>query len=208
MMRRIFIAINLSEDVKKKLQEYQREWADLPLRFVKKNSLHLTILFIGYVNDERMVEICCNVREVAKKYQPFELNFNKICLGPPGKAPRLIWLEGEKNEAFTNLKRDIEGVMALGQNDSRAFVEIEKELKIFIPHITLARIRQIEWRKLETSPQIDKEVSIGVQVNSIEVMESNLKPSFAKASKGRRGGAEYSILESVLLEELDNDNVL
>lgn len=200
MQHRIFIAINLPENVKKKLQEYQRKWVDLPVRFTKKDSLHLTILFIGYVNDEQTLEVCRNIRTIGKKHLPFELCFNRICLGPPGKSPRLIWLEGEKNEALINLKRDIEGIMALGQNDSRAFAEIEKELKIFIPHITLARIRQIEWRKLEISPQINKDISISVPVNSIEVMESPLKPSFAKASKGRRGGAEYLVLESVPME--------
>lgn len=193
MMRRIFIAINLSENIKKKLQEYQRKWADLPLRFVKKNSLHLTILFIGYVNDEQMLEICRKTREVAQKHQFFELNFNKICFGPPGKSPRLIWLEGEKNEALINLKRDIEKNIAADKGDERVFTEIEKELKVFVPHITLARIRQIEWRKLEESPKIDKEILINVPVNSIEVMESNLK----------RGGAEYAILESAPLKQLD-----
>jgi 2'-5' RNA ligase len=189
MQRRIFIAINLPDNVKKKLQEYQREWADLPVRFTKKDSLHLTVLFIGYVNDEQTLDICRNIREIGKKHQPFELGFNRICLGPSGKSPRLIWLEGKKSEALVNLKRDIEGIMALGQNDSRALAEIEKELKVFVPHITLARIRQIEWRKLETSPQIDKDISISIPVNSIEVMESELK----------KGGVEYTILESAAL---------
>ena len=188
-MKRIFVAINLSEDIKNKLQEYQREWADLPVRFTKKGSLHLTLFFIGYVDDERMLDACRKIHEVAKKHKPFELRFNRICLAPPNRPPRLIWLEGERNENLADLKRDIEKTMAVQENDERAFMEIERGLKIFIPHITLARIRQMEWKKLLQKPIIDKKVSINVPVNSIEVMESNLK----------RDGAEYSILESAEL---------
>ncbi len=189
MQRRIFIAINLSENAKKELQKYQREWVDLPVRLTKKDNLHFTILFIGYVNDERMVEVCRNIREIAKKHQPFELNFNKICFGPPGKSPRLIWLEGEKSEELVSLKRDIEKIMIVKENDEHVLADIERELKIFIPHITLARIRQIEWKKIAASPLINKKVSIIVQVSGFEVMESELK----------KGGVEYTILESTAL---------
>jgi 2'-5' RNA ligase len=202
-MKRIFVAINLSEDIKNKLQEYQREWADLPVRFTKKNSLHLTLLFIGYVDDERMLDACQKIHEIAKKHKPFEINFNKICLAPPARnasrsdaggpnrPPRLIWLEGERNEQLADLKRDIEKTIGAQNGDECAFTEIERELKIFLPHITLARIRQMEWRKLTPKPEIDKSVSINVSVNSIEVMESDLK----------RSGAEYAILESAVLSQ-------
>ncbi len=119
-MRRIFIAINLSEDIKNELQKIQRKWADLPVRFTKRGSLHMTLFFIGYVDDERMVEVCQKIREISKKHQSFELKFNRICLGPPArnasrsdtggpnKSARLIWLEGERNEQLINLKRDVE----------------------------------------------------------------------------------------------------
>src|SRR4030042_5247831 len=104
MRRRIFIAINLPENIKSKIAELQRGFSDLPVRFTKKNSLHLTIHFIGYVADEEMLSICQIVREIAKKHQPFVINFKKLCYGPPGKPSRLIWIEGEKNDNLFNLK--------------------------------------------------------------------------------------------------------
>jgi 2'-5' RNA ligase len=196
MQRRIFVAINLPESIKLKLQKSQQEWSDLPVRFTKKNSLHFTLLFIGHVLDEQMLGICQKIREIAKKHQPFELEFGRVCLAPPNKPSRLIWIEGERNEALINLKRDIEGMMVFREGDSRAFAEIERELKIFVPHITLARIRQMAWKKLDEKPVINKDILISVPVNSIDVMESNLKPSYTKASEGRHDGVEYVILES------------
>jgi len=58
----------------------------------------------------------------------------------------------------------------------------------FSPHITLGRLRQWEFRKIEPEerPNINEEINFGFEVTSIEVMESNL----------RKGGAEYSVLES------------
>jgi 2'-5' RNA ligase len=189
MRRRIFIAINLPEDIKKKLQECQQEWSDLPVRFTKKNSLHLTLYFIGYVSDEEMLRVCQVTREVAQKYDSFAISFNRICLGPPGRPPRLIWLEGEKNDALFNLKIDLENSLMGGEKDLRFFAEAEKQTSKFIPHITLARIRQMAWKQLQKKPVVEKEILISVPVNSIEVMESDLK----------RDGVEYIILETAVL---------
>ncbi len=189
MKRRIFIAINLPEDIKKKLQEYQHDWADLPVRFTKKNSMHLTLYFIGYVSDEEMLRVCQVTREVAQKHDPFVVSFNRTCLGPPGKAPRLIWLEGEKNDALFNLKIDLENSLMGGDKDLRFFAEAEKQVSKFIPHITLARIRQMAWKQLQEKPLVGKRVLISVPVSSIEVMQSDM----------RSDGVEYITLETAIL---------
>lgn len=187
MRRRIFIAINLPDDIKNKIVEMQHEFSDLPVRFTKKKSLHLTIHFIGYVTDEEMLNTCRIVREIAKKHQPFVINFKKLCYGPPNKPPRLIWIEGERSEQLFGLKVAIENSLLVGAKDPRFFTKAEKQTSSLIPHITIARIRQMEWRKLPQKPAIEKEIDISVPVNSIEVMESGLK----------RNGAEYAVLEKV-----------
>lgn len=58
----------------------------------------------------------------------------------------------------------------------------------FTPHITLARIIEWEFRKfdLDERPEINEEIDLPFTVESIEVMESELK----------RGGPQYIILES------------
>lgn len=189
MKRRIFIAINLPEDMKNKLVAYQNEWADLPIRFTKRNSLHLTIVFIGYVTDDEMFDICKKVKRIASEHRSFNLKFSRICFGPPGKAPRLIWLEGERSETLLRLKQELEAAVFPRGFGSDDFVGESGGDKKFLPHITLARIRQMDWRNLPQKPIIDQQFSVEVAVESIEVMESNLQ----------RGGAEYAVLESAEL---------
>lgn len=186
MRHRIFIAINLPEDIKKKLLEYQLRWPELPARWTKKDNLHITLAFLGYLTDEEVLEICKIVKEVAPKYEPFLINLKRIIYGPPKKPPRMIWAEGEKTEELGKLQKDLEN----------ALEGISKELseeqgRGYAPHITLSRIKQWEFRQIEPeeSPEINEEINLSFEVNSIEVMESQLK----------KGGLEYTILESIRL---------
>jgi len=183
MKRRIFIAINLPEDIKKKLADCQGKWPELPIRWTKKENLHITLVFLGYLNDEELLEVCKITKEVASRNQSFSVNLNKICYGPPKKMPpRMVWVEGEKSEEFTSLREDLEkSLMTSGE------VHFSSEKRAFSPHITSGRIKTWEFRQIEPEerPEISEEISLVFPVNSIEVMESELK----------KGGSEYIILE-------------
>jgi len=183
--RRVFLAINLPEPIKRKLLEFQREWAHLPVRWTKEINLHITLVFIGYVSDEEMLEVCRLTREISQKYQPFEIKLKQICLGPPHRPARMIWLEGERNPTLTQFKNDLENTFL----DSASSGYNRREERAFQVHITLARIRQGEWQQLPAKPKIDKEISLVFPVTSVEVMESHLS----------RGGPDYAVLESVEL---------
>jgi 2'-5' RNA ligase len=188
MRHRVFIAINLPEDIKKKLTDYQSKWSELPCRWTKKDNLHITPIFIGYVSDEELMEICKIVKEVASRNSSFSVNLTKICYGPPKKPPRMVWVTGEKSPEFVFLKEDLEKSLL---NLEGAHFSPEK--RVFSPHITLGRIRTWEFRQIEPEerPEVNEDISFSFEVNSIEVMESQLK----------RGGAEYTILESVPLSK-------
>ncbi len=175
---RIFLAVNLPESIKKKLLEFQRQWSDLPVRWTKEPNLHITLVFLGYLSNEEMLEICRLTRQVAQKHQSFEIKLKRIYLGPPDRPPRMIWLEGEENDALTKLKNNLEEKL-LNHRESRPFRV----------HITLARIRQEEWRSLPDKPEISQEISLIFPVNSIEIMESYLS----------RKGPDYTVLESIEL---------
>jgi 2'-5' RNA ligase len=183
--RRLFIAVNLPENLKSKMVNYQAKWPDLDpkqIRWVGKSNLHSTLVFVGYVNDDEMYEICRLVREVAKRHEPFFINFEKIVIGPPHDTPRMFWVDGEKSQELANLQKDLENTLAGGNL-------VQKEVRAFKPHITLARFR---YQILKSLPEkIDDPFKAQVSVDSIEVMQSNLK----------RTGAEYLMLESVELGE-------
>jgi 2'-5' RNA ligase len=187
MRHRIFIAINLPQDIKEKLVSYQFKWPDLPCRWVKKENLHLTLVFLGYLNDEEIVDVCKITQQVSAQHGTFFIKLNTITYGPLKKSPRLVWAEGEKSDELKKLQKDLETAL-IGRSS-----ELAKERgRGYLPHITLGRLRQFEFRRLELEerPQINEEIDFSFEVNSIEVMESRLK----------RGGSEYAILESAQLK--------
>lgn len=192
---RIFIAVNLPEQIKKQLYSCKDKWPELPCRWTKKDNLHITLIFLGYLLDEEMLEICGIAKSVAKNHSPFTVTLNKILYGPPYQSkhgtwqapkknpPRMVWAEGEKSAEISKLKNDLEKAIAASED-----LQISSESRIFSPHITLGRIQAWQFRKMEPEerPEVNEEINLNFEVNSIEVMESELK----------RGGAEYIILES------------
>jgi 2'-5' RNA ligase len=184
-MHRVFIAINLPEDIKNELISYQEKWPELPIRWTRKDNLHITLVFIGSVNDEGIPGICQAVKEAAGRHEPFSINFKKICYGPPGKIPpRMVWVEGEKSKELADLRDDLEN--SLLKSSGQKYQEIKSQP--FSPHVTLGRIKEWEFRKIEPEerPEVETDINLDFDVLSIEVMESELK----------RGGPEYIILES------------
>jgi len=189
MRHRIFIAINLPEDIKKKLTDYQAKWLELPCRWTKKENLHITLMFLGYLSDEELVEICKTTKEVALLNPSFTINLNKICYGPPKKMPpRMVWVEGEKSEGMGKLQNNLENSLL-----ATPFKGPKNDVRPYAPHITLGRIKTWEFRKIEPEerPEMNEEINLNFEVNSIDVMESELK----------RGGPEYTILESFPFRE-------
>ena len=199
MKRRVFIAINLPEGLKKRLKQYREKFEylpratptgevlrGLPVCWTKAPSLHLTLVFIGYVSDEQMLEICRVTKEAAAKFEPFFINFRRIVLGPPGKAPRMIWLEGEASQELTEFKKELEA--ALIDCDSGFY---RAENRPFKPHITLARVKAGRWREANINQaDIEQNLDAQVEVGGIDVMESDLKSD----------GAEYAVLKACPLK--------
>ena len=187
MMKRIFIAVNLPERIKEELLLYHEKWPDLPIKWVKPDNLHITLIFLGNINDQEILEIDRAVKEITARYQSFSINLNRICYAPPKKIPpRMVWAEGQKVEKLANLKQDLEKSLI------NSGINFSLENRDFRPHITLGRIKAWEWKKIEPEerPEINEDISLSFNVNSIEVMESELK----------RAGPKYTVLESISLK--------
>jgi 2'-5' RNA ligase len=185
---RIFIAINLPEEIKKQLFLYSEKWPELPAKWTNKDDLHITLEFLGDLTDVEIGDVCYAVKEVASRHKPFSINLNKVLYGPPKKIPpRMVWADGENSEELLDLKNDLQEYLL----EKIAFRP--EPGRTFIPHITLARISEWEFRKfdLEERPEINEDIDLVFFVESIEVMESEL----------RREGPVYTILESHNLGE-------
>jgi len=182
---RVFIAINLPKEIKKELFEYSEKWLDLPAKWTSKDNLHITLEFLGSLTDEEIGEVCVVAKEVAERHNVFSLNLNKILYGPPNlkvtQAPKFVWAEGDKSEELSALREDLEESLT-------EKVRFVPENRIFSPHITLARIITSEFRliNLEERPEINEGLDLIFTVESIEVMESEMK----------KDGPVYTVLES------------
>jgi len=179
---RVFIAINLPNDVKKSLSGFQQKFADVPAKWTDTNNLHITLEFLGYITDQELADVCKITKEVAERHNSFSVNLNKVVYGPPNKMPpRMIWATGEKSKELSDLKNDL-------QKSLLESVRFAPDEKSFAPHITLARISEWEFKKIEPEerPEVNEDVDFLFSAESIEVMESVSK----------RGGPQYTVLES------------
>lgn len=182
---RIFIAINLPQDIKKMLAKYQEKWPQLPAKWVPENNLHITTVFLGDLTDIELGEVCMTAKEVVVRHAAIDVNLKTIGYGPEGKVPpRMLWASGEKSKELSLLKKELEEAL-LGK------VRFVLENKAFALHITLAKISAFGWRAIEPEerPELPESIDLLFTVESIEVMESELK----------KGRPEYTIIESVEL---------
>ncbi|UMX47446.1 MAG: RNA 2',3'-cyclic phosphodiesterase [Candidatus Nealsonbacteria bacterium DGGOD1a] len=190
-LHRIFIAINLPDKLRNELGLFQDRWPELPARWTKMESLHITLNFLGNANDEEVCEICKNAAEIAMRHEPFDLTIDKVAYGPVGnlskKPPKMIWAVGNSSPELGALQKDLEtSLYEFCGGEYR-----ESEIYSFAPHITLARLQLAGLAQMEPEeiPEINEKISRTFMVESIEVMESQLK----------KGGPAYTILESLKL---------
>jgi len=194
---RIFLAVNLSSAVKKSLAELQNkiknsfpmEFQDKVAKWVAPVNLHLTLLFLGEVGEREIPQLVEIIQKVIQNQPPFALKMKNICYGPSIKLPpRLIWVGIKKNQRLEEIANDLRDACS-NANISR---EMEGE---FVGHITLARVKDWVWKRLELEerPEIEKEFNLKIEVHSIDLMESRLK----------RSAPEYVILQSFPLTGLE-----
>ncbi|MFA5925348.1 MAG: RNA 2',3'-cyclic phosphodiesterase [Parcubacteria group bacterium] len=177
MQKRLFLGISVPENVKKRLfRLVENKFQSLPVKWARPENMHITLSFLGHIQEENIPAICDSIRESLGNIGVFELDFEKIEYGPGQDSKRMIWATGKRSEELEELKFRLES--ALG--------DLRKEKKKFTPHITLGRIRRGEWLRLEKEPDIFEEYKFNVPVSSVELLES-------KSEKGKR---VYYTLES------------
>lgn len=181
---RIFTAINLPKENKQELISYQNQWEDLPVRWTPPQNLHITLVFIGSVNQDQLKQIERVSEKAAEASSSFSVELYNITLGPPNRPPSMFWVEGKRNEEIVELHEKLEDSLFRVKNTGLD----KKESRTYKPHITLGRIDKKKWRKTNR-PSVNEDISMKLPVNSIEIMESELKSS----------GAEYSIVKSISL---------
>lgn len=165
MKHRIFIASHLPNNVTKIFTDYQQRKLNNPcFRLVPEESLHLTLIFIGYVDSNDLLKIIKVCQNVASLFSPIKIKFNKITYGPNPHSPRLIWAEGEISKELNQLHQALENKL-IDQG-----IDIKVENRLFKPHITLTRLKT----KPSTLLKIEEKIDESFLIDHIVVIESEL----------------------------------
>jgi 2'-5' RNA ligase len=184
---RLFIALDLPDDVRAGLVDWQRTaLADPALRVVRPEALHMTLVFLGYQAEKDVKAIAKAAFDVGAHAPAVELQTEPVGV-PRGKRPRLIALATNSDETVGLQKQIEERLVEAG------FYEPEK--RAFWPHLTVARVKP-------EAPGSRKPALVRTQPHPLpEHMFRFFRPTRLVLFKShlRRSGAEYEPLAELEL---------
>jgi 2'-5' RNA ligase len=134
---RTFIAIDIPAEVKKAVSETIADIKKANLiegNFVKSEQLHLTLKFLGEVQEKDVEKVNSILEEISKTTKKFQVELK----GLGHFNERILWVGGESKD-LTNL--------ANGVDESVSKLGFAKETRPFAVHITLCRIKNLKNSK-------------------------------------------------------------
>lgn len=214
--RRLFIAINFPEEIKKRIsrivaelsrdaQKYSRPSIQVPpliteaathnlseqdeVKFLSPENWHLTISFLGWQPDEAIDKIIDSIKETCGDFTPPEVGFKNVFLAPP-KKPRMIWLSGTEatNSYLDEIKNRLDDLLV----DSGVRFKVEN--RKYNAHVTLARFSgnmvtvEFDEYLLKFNEKFNlPSGGLNFEAESLDLMESNIGHT----------GAEHIVLSKI-----------
>ena len=103
----------------------------LPVKWVRPEALHLTLKFLGEVDEVNEPSLQGALGQVADEARPVSLHIEGFGVFPDYQRPRIVWVGVAPDPALELLQHRVEQVFApLG---------FPTEARAFRPHITLGR---------------------------------------------------------------------
>ena len=172
-MVRTFLAIDLPDRQRKILEEHQGRWksAKADVKWIYPSNMHLTLKFLGEIQESTIESVIAVCREVCCLYRSFSLFLNDTGVFPNLRRPRVLWIGiGGEADILCKLQGSIEAALEKK--------EFPREGRVFKPHLTVGRIRSPRGlpRLLEVFVR-DKIVIEPFAVKEVIVYKSRLTPS-------------------------------
>ncbi len=98
--------------------------------FTDKDNFHLTLRFIGEVQEEKLDEYKEVLNQTGVNFRCFNITTSNIGIFPRGNKD-ILWVGIERNNRLREIYRTLE--------DNLEKIGIEKEQRTYKPHITLGR---------------------------------------------------------------------
>lgn len=176
---RCFIAIELPDTVETILEEIQENFkkCGIDLKWVKPGAIHLTLKFLGNVQEETVGEIVQRMKKVCGGYTTFALALKGVGIFPNLRSPRVLWVGIRDGDVLVRFQKEIDaGMASLG---------FKRENRGFTPHLTLGRFRSFKGVKCfhDIMKQYEGKDFGTFQVHSLSLMRSDLHPAGARYSR-------------------------
>lgn len=187
---RLFVAVDpgkaVIDQIERSLEKLRR--VSPKSKWVHASDCHITLVFLGQIDDDRVPLFASALASATKKHQPFELVFKGGgSFGAP-KNPRVLW---------SDVQGDLAALHALQADVTAAFLPLGfvSEDRPFKAHLTLARAREHGGDKaLAECAQILQKSDFGRSpVNEVILFRSDLDSK----------GPKYTAIERVPLSAED-----
>jgi len=176
---RSFIAIELPGSIQSALSDIQRDFkkSDVDVRWVRPENIHLTLKFLGTIEESMVRKITDVLEKISVNYGTFTMTVSGVGVFPNVRAPRVVWVGTKESDMLIGLQRDVEeGLESLG---------FEREKRKYTAHLTLGRVKSSRGKgALMEKAETYRERDFGsFDVRAISLMKSDLGPAGAKYTR-------------------------
>lgn len=159
---RLFIAINLSENIKDELGKTITRLKAETRRgsFTRRDNFHITMLFLGEVDTSKVN----NIKQAMEDVQatPFEINLSSLGYFKRNEGD-IFWIGVHKNEVLNDIYEQLYSRLTQ--------VGFSLEARQFKPHLTIGR-RVIANHGFDSSSFSQSIPSMKMTINKISLMKS------------------------------------
>ena len=174
-MIRSFLAIELPEAIRKKIDEIQGDLksSHADVRWVNPEKIHLTLKFFGSIEEARVESIIKAIENPVRNTPAFTMKVRRIGAFPHWKNPRVIWMG----------LIDEKGILSPFQKELETELEkigFEPEARAFQPHLTLGRVNSSRGKEelIRKMERYQEEEDFGdFSVKRVILFKSDLRPA-------------------------------
>ena len=132
------------------------------VRWEKENKMHITLKFVGNMDTSMISSVKEIISSICAEFDSIMLINPKLSAFPNFKRPRVVVLTFDDNDRLTRLSNMIQ--------DKFEILGIPKDVRAFIPHVTLGRVKN-SFRMNAEPEGIE---NFGLCIEEIALVESRL----------------------------------
>ncbi len=162
---RLFVAVFPPPKVRGEASRTARRLLpDDRIRWSRPENVHLTLKFLGNVDEESLDDLRTVLENACADHAPFEARLAGLGAFPSARHARILWAGvGEGSERLRSLATDVDAALS-----SSGF---ERETRPYEPHLTLGRTR---GRPVSLNLPEEAGGGLPFEVRRIELTESKL----------------------------------